>query len=121
MTQTTTTDRRQKLLDLQIPKGGARFDMGEEWIFVLKPITIDKWKMAKKMIEGGQSTEAAVMLVNSLAVDGSRKASEIPEHKINLFMALESSIASLIEPVEVDIKKNQMIMPYQLNETVTAI
>ena len=99
-------DKRKQLLGLTPPKGGCVVDMGGEWVFVLKPLDISTWKMAKKMIDNKQSTEAAVMIINTLAINGSRRASEIPETEVGLYIAIEQAIADLIQPVEYEIKKN---------------
>lgn len=106
MTQTTTTDRRQKLLNLPIPKGGTLLDAGDEWIWVLRPLTIDIWTQAVKQARTSSSITAALMVIDTLKHSDCPATKTIPETSIGLMMALEDEVNKLVNPVQIEVKKN---------------
>ena len=105
-TETKTEAGREALLLLPIPKGGCSIDLGDEFVYILRPLDRNTLSMARKLINSGKSLEAAIALVDTLAADGSPRASKIPDNEIGVLLGLENAVAGLIEPREATIKKN---------------
>lgn len=97
---------RMKRLSLEIPKGGVQIDLGDDFVFTLKPLNRDVLKMARKLIMAGDGIGAALAGVNTLAVAGSATGKEISDEDISTLIGLENAFAELIEARDFVIKKN---------------
>lgn len=92
------------VLETDVPEGGIRIYIDDQHHWVLSKMDMITWKKVKKLMRMGQDDQAVVWAIQRLLVAGTIDPQKLID-EVDYMLALEEAVASMVEPVTVQIKK----------------